>query len=156
MRALILAVLLTGCGAGVQARGQPSTKELPDCISTCGVLAFGIAETCEEFNAVEASLLDGLSDFWTPDAACKSVAGVSLRIEPERLEPFGYGGLIDSSQMTVYLTEAPLRTGGAWVHEFVHVLDLRDNQGGSGLDHADWDQRGLLAAMNLWHSAQVD
>lgn len=146
----VLAVAILGCGGA--ETGAPEPQATPDCVSACGLLVFGVQESCGEVDAIEASLVSEFSDLW-PEA-CGLLAGVALQSDPERLNALGYGDLVEPHRMSVTVDGSSLRTGGAFVHAFVHVMDWRDSVGQPGLDHAEWEERHLITRINDWHFAQ--
>lgn len=151
--ALLFTLVLAGCGGPELDADASELNESapPACVSACGLRVFDSA-VCQEIDAVEASLVSAFSDLW-PDS-CQYLSGLSLHVDPERLSPLGYEDLVEPATLSVSVASPEIRTSGAFVHAFVHVADWRDDVGPAGLDHDGWDARGLLARMNLWHSAQ--
>lgn len=123
----------------------------PSCVSVCGLRVFD-SGVCQTVDAVEASLVSAFSDVW-PDS-CGYLAGLSLRVDPDRLNPLGYGDLVEPATNTISVASPEIRTSGAFVHAFVHVADWRDDIAPLGMNHEGWDERGLLVRMNDWHSWQ--
>jgi hypothetical protein len=147
MRAVWIVALLVACGGRPEA---PQTDE-PDHVSPCGMRVFGVAETPEEFAAVESEVVGLFADRW---AGCGLLSGVAVAFDPT-LKDRGYGDLFVPYETTLYLDGAPIRTSGAFAHGLVHVMDWADNSGTAGLDHEGWKETGILDRLNDWTQAQV-